>query len=134
MKKKHWKRHILIIIFILVLMGYAAVKTGLISRVTDIEYDPEILEEAGEWKGFPFAYINDNVPEFGDDEIWTSPQESLEPLDSYGRCGTAMSCVGRTLTSLIPLRIPAVIPPKRSRALPPLYSSMRPTIWTESCT
>ena len=66
MKKRHWKRHILIIIAILVLMGYVAVKTGLISRVTDIEYDPEILEEAGEWKGFPFAYINDNVPEFGD--------------------------------------------------------------------
>ncbi|MBR3184304.1 MAG: hypothetical protein IKF61_08175, partial [Firmicutes bacterium] len=95
MKKRHWKRHILIIIVILALMGYVAVKTGLISRVTDIEYDPEILEEAGEWKGFPFAYINDNVPEFGDDEIWTSPQESLEPLDSYGRCGTAMACVGR---------------------------------------
>ena len=69
MKERHWKRHILIIIVILILMVYGAVKTGLIQRITDVEYDPEILDEAGEWKGFPFAYVNDNVPEFDADEI-----------------------------------------------------------------
>ena len=97
MKKKqnHWKRHILIILVFLALIGYGLVKGGLIQRITDVEYDPEILEEAGEWKGFPFAYINGNVPEFAEDEIWTSPQEALEPLDSYGRCGKAMACVGQ---------------------------------------
>ena len=95
MKQRHILRHILIIIIILILMGYAAVKTGLIQRVTDTEQAPEVLVEAGEWQGFPFAYINDNVPGFSDDEIWTTAQESLEQLDSYGRCGTAVACIGQ---------------------------------------
>ena len=95
MKQRHILRHILTIIIILILMGYAAVKTGLIQRVTDTEQVPEVLVEAGEWQGFPFAYINDNVPGFSDDEIWTTAQESLEQLDSYGRCGTAVACIGQ---------------------------------------
>ena len=31
---------------------------------------------------------------FKDNEIWKSTQESLDPLDDLGRCGTANSCIG----------------------------------------
>ena len=52
MKERHWKRHILIIIVILILMVYGAVKTGLIQRITDVEYDPEILDEQESGRAF----------------------------------------------------------------------------------
>lgn len=94
MKRERITRHILIITLVLALMIYGAVKSGLIQRITDQEDDLSILEEAGEWKGFPFAYINDNVPEFSEAEIWTTAQESLDRLDSYGRAGTATACIG----------------------------------------
>ena len=95
MKQKHVMRHILIIIAILLLMGFLAIRYGMIPRSSDFEADPDILKEAGEWKGFAFTYINDNVPEFKADEIWTTARESLDQLDSYGRCGTAVACVGK---------------------------------------
>ena len=47
-----------------------------------------------EWMGYAFCYVNGNKPDFEPDEIWTSTQESLDPLDDLGRCGTANSCIG----------------------------------------
>ncbi len=94
MKDRHVLRHILIIILILILLGFGAYKAGLIARLDDGEAHADLLAEAGEWQGFPFAYINNNVPEFEEDEIWTSVQESLDQLDSYGRAGTATACIG----------------------------------------
>jgi len=58
---------------------------------TDAE---EFLVDIPEWSGFAFCYVNGNVPDFEPDEIWTSTQESLDPLDELGRCGTATSCIG----------------------------------------
>ena len=94
MKKQSVLKHIFIILVVLVLIGFLMIKTGLIARITDSDENLSVLQEAGEWQGFPFAYINDNMPEFEADEIWTTAQESLEQLDSYGRCGTATACVG----------------------------------------
>ena len=47
------------------------------------------------WEGFAFTYVNGNKPDFGPYEIWTATQESLDPLDDLGRCGTANSCIGQ---------------------------------------
>lgn len=52
------------------------------------------LNDVPEWQGYAFCYINDNRPDFKKDEIWTATRESLEPLDSLGRCGAANSCIG----------------------------------------
>ena len=54
----------------------------------------EFLAELPEWQGYAFAYVNGNKPDFSEDEIWTSTQEYLEPLDKLGRCGRADSCIG----------------------------------------
>lgn len=53
------------------------------------------LESIPEWEGFAFCYVNDNQPGFDEDEVWSTVQESLDPLDELGRCGTAKSCIGR---------------------------------------
>ena len=61
----------------------------------EIKYDSsEFLASVPEWNGQPYCEINGNVPEFREDEIWKTTQESLDPLDSLGRCGTANSCIG----------------------------------------
>ena len=61
----------------------------------EIKYDSsEFLDTVPEWSGQPYCEINNNVPEFKEDEIWKTTQESLDPLDSLGRCGTANSCIG----------------------------------------
>lgn len=53
------------------------------------------LMDIPEWEGYAFTYVNDNIPDFSKEEIWTSTQESLEPLDDLGRCGAANSCIGQ---------------------------------------
>ena len=57
--------------------------------------DPEaFLAGIPEWQGYAFAYVNGNKPDFEEDEIWTTTQEALAPLDKLGRCGAANSCIG----------------------------------------
>ena len=53
------------------------------------------LADIPEWEGYSFTYVNGNQPDFTEDEIWTSTQESLDPLDRLGRCGAANSCIGQ---------------------------------------
>ena len=52
------------------------------------------LETISDYEGYPFEYINNNIPEFKDDEIWKTSQEYLSLLDDLGRCGMAVSCIG----------------------------------------
>jgi DNA-entry nuclease len=59
------------------------------------ESDADIfLAAIPDWSGEPYCEVNGNVPDFAEEEIWTSTQESLDPLDGLGRCGTANSCIG----------------------------------------
>lgn len=46
------------------------------------------------YSGEPFYVLNDNQPEFKEDEITTKAYEYFSQLDSLGRCGVTMSCVG----------------------------------------
>ena len=55
----------------------------------------EFLANVPTWDGFAFTYVNNNKPDFANEEIWTTTQESLDPLDYLGRCGTANSCIGK---------------------------------------
>ena len=100
MKKQSIWKHIFIIVLVLALFGFLAVRYDLIPVIGDFEQEPDapepdILVEAGEWKGFSFTYINNNVPKFKADEIWTTAQESLDQLDSLGRTGCAVACIGQ---------------------------------------
>lgn len=44
-----------------------------------------------------FIKVNDNIPQFAEDEITTESFESYSELDELGRCGTAVACIGRDL-------------------------------------
>lgn len=45
----------------------------------------------------PYQTLNDNVPGFTKDEITTESFEFYSELDSLGRCGEALACVGTDL-------------------------------------
>lgn len=42
----------------------------------------------------PYIELNGNVPEFTDDQITTESYEYYSDLDSLGRCGVTMACIG----------------------------------------
>ena len=106
-----WKT-ILIAVFTIILLVLlcgcgvdASSIAGNVSQVTEKQdadvdsqeqedYSMDFLADIPEWSGLAFCYVNGNVPDFEDDEIWTTTQESLDPLDDLGRCGSADSCIG----------------------------------------
>jgi len=49
------------------------------------------------YSGSAYVAINGNIPFFTSDDMTTSAYEKYSPLDSLGRCGAAMSCIGREL-------------------------------------
>lgn len=44
-----------------------------------------------------YVFINDNEPEFTEEELTTDAFEAYSPLDYLGRCGPAYACLGREL-------------------------------------
>jgi len=60
---------------------------------------PEAFDYAAvpEYENEPFCVINDGKPYFTDEEITEGSFEKYAPLDDLGRCGAAISCVGRDL-------------------------------------
>ena len=45
----------------------------------------------------PYVKINDGVPDFTDEDMTTKSYEKYSELDSLGRCGVAMACIGRDI-------------------------------------
>ena len=52
------------------------------------------LEDVPAYSGEPYVVLEDNQPDFTQDQLVTESYESYSPLDSLGRCGTAIACVG----------------------------------------
>lgn len=55
------------------------------------------LNEIPAYSGEGFVAINDNIPEFSEEELVTTSFETYSNLDSLGRCGVAYACVGTDL-------------------------------------
>lgn len=47
-----------------------------------------------EFSGQPYVVINDNAPEFAEEDITDDAYEFYSELDQLGRCGYAMACIG----------------------------------------
>jgi DNA-entry nuclease len=47
--------------------------------------------------GDAYAVVNDNKPMFNEDEITTSSFETYAALDSLGRCGVTIACIGKDI-------------------------------------
>ena len=58
-------------------------------------YEHYDLENIPEYNGEAYIYLNDNVPEFTDEEKSTQVFESYSNLDSLGRCGVAFANVSK---------------------------------------
>lgn len=52
---------------------------------------------AEDYNGEPYVEINDNEPEFTEEELQTQSYEEYSDLDALGRCGTAQACIGTDL-------------------------------------
>lgn len=57
----------------------------------------DTIEEVPEYDGVPYVEINDNEPEFTEEELTTVSYEEYSELDPLGRCGTAEACIGEDL-------------------------------------
>lgn len=55
------------------------------------------LSSIPKYSGEPYVVINNNVPYFKDSEMTTKSYEKYSELDELGRCGVAVSSVGRDL-------------------------------------
>lgn len=55
------------------------------------------LKDVPEFSGTPYVEINGNVPFFTEEDLTTDSYETYTPLDPLGRCGVAVSCIGRDL-------------------------------------
>ena len=56
-----------------------------------------ILEEVPEVSDEPYVTLNDNVPEFSEQDFTTESFESYSELDELGRCGVAFANLGTDL-------------------------------------
>lgn len=57
----------------------------------------EEISEVPEYSGDPYVTINDNVPEFTEDDMTTEAFEEYSELDELGRCGTAYANIGEEI-------------------------------------
>ena len=55
------------------------------------------LSEIPAYSGEPYVVLEDNMPDFAEEDMTTTSFESYSPLDSLGRCGVAYANVGSDL-------------------------------------
>ena len=55
------------------------------------------VEGIPDYSGEPYVELNAGVPEFTEDEIVSVSYEEYAPLDSLGRCGVTVACVGKDI-------------------------------------
>ena len=59
------------------------------SDQSNITIKSATLDNIPEYQGSPYVEINNNVPEFSENDYTTEPFEKYSDLDSLGRCGVA---------------------------------------------
>ena len=55
------------------------------------------VEGIPDYSGSPYTVLNNNNPEFTSEEIVSVSYESYEELDSLGRCGVTVACIGKDI-------------------------------------
>ena len=56
-----------------------------------------LFSEIPEYDGSAYVILNDNVPDFSEDDLTEESYESYSGLDELGRCGAAVACIGQDL-------------------------------------
>lgn len=73
----------------------AAAPSGQDETAQAANYDS--IGDVPEYSGEPYVEINDNQPEFEEQELVTVSYEEYSGLDDLGRCGEAEACIGEDL-------------------------------------
>lgn len=89
-KTKNFKNTILITVA-LMLIGAVLYYFGLLLATVNASND------VATFSGSPSIVINGNKPSFTDEEITSDSFEEYGDLDIFGRCTTAMACIGKDL-------------------------------------
>lgn len=82
------KRIIITAMFLLGLIAFISTRPNAQNKA---------LAAVPEYSGAASVTLNNNQPEFTDDEITTASYEQYGALDSYGRCTTTIACIGTDL-------------------------------------
>lgn len=56
-----------------------------------------LFSEIPAYDGDAYVVLDDNEPDFSEEDLTTVSYESYSDLDGLGRCGTAMACIGQDL-------------------------------------
>lgn len=92
MKKRFRKLHpaLAIVLILIAVAFYFLFPKDNVSHATDLQNIPE-------FSGTAYVTLNQNQPGFTQEDMTTKSYESYAPLDSLGRCGVAMACIGQDL-------------------------------------
>lgn len=88
---KRWTRMLLSLLALICLAV-----TWFSAKNSSVQYSASVMDVPA-FSGDPYVVINDNAPEFLDSDMTVDAYESYTRLDSLGRCGVAIACVGKEL-------------------------------------
>ena len=91
-KKDQGKLLLLCIIALVMLVNYLTTPSGTQNIPHAIS-----LEDIPAFSGTPYVVLGDNQPLFNEDDITAVSYEFYSELDSLGRCGYTMACIGEDL-------------------------------------
>ena len=85
-------------VFVVVILIVAAVLSWYFTKddAPAVIYS-ESVQNVPVFSGEPYVVINDNKPEFSQEDMTTDSYEYYSSLDSLGRCGYTMACIGYDL-------------------------------------
>ena len=77
------------------LIALSLLLTSCLDGLKDYIKGPTVtLDSIPTYSGQPYVSVNDGVPFFEDEDYTTKAYESYSSLDSLGRCGVTMACIG----------------------------------------
>ena len=71
------------------------ISTEIVGTTEEMSADNSM--ELPQYAGHPSVEINDNLPDFTEEDHTTESFEAYSELDSLGRCGVAFACIGTEL-------------------------------------
>ena len=89
--KKRWTKQLSLFLLVIVV-----VFAWFVAREDKPQYSASVMDVPA-FSGEPYVVINDNVPEFSDEDMTTDAYEYYSQLDALKRCGYVMACVGKEL-------------------------------------
>lgn len=92
-------------IIALIIIGICAIIAMLFSNNEDIsnnvfnDTEKDIisysLDDIPEYEGEPYIYLNNNIPDFDEEDLTYECFEQYSDLDEHGRCGVAFANLGK---------------------------------------